>query len=101
MLDESKKRELEEKHRRVEVVETLKGTAVFKPLDRRQRNEYLSKVAQNQIGQAADFACLATVLIPTRQEFDAWLDEEPGIAMQCMSKLAGFNRLAGVDEGKE
>ena len=99
-MDEAKKAELEAKYETIETIETVKGEAAFKLLDRRQRNRYLEQVAQNKIGEAADFACLATVVLPDRATFESWIDSRPGISMQCMRKLAAFNRLGGNAEGE-
>lgn len=100
-MDETKKRELEEKYGAIEIVATEKGEAAFKRLDRRQRNEYLTMLQQDKIGQAADFACLATVVVPDRNTFDSWIDENPALSLICVRKhLTSFNRLGAELEGK-
>lgn len=83
-------------------VETRRGTVVLKKPDRRQRNRYFSLVAEKQLGEAADFLCLACVIEPKREVLDSWLDDDVGLAMSVLIppllKLAG---LAERDDTKE
>ncbi len=77
-------------------VETRHGPVVLKKPDRRQRNRYFSLVAEKQLGEAADFLCLACVVEPSRETLDGWLDDDVGLAINLL--IPPLLKLAGLAE---
>lgn len=84
------------------VVDTKHGRVVMKKPDRRQRNRYFALIGEKQLGEAADFLCMACVVEPTRDTLDKWLDEDVGLSISLLiPPLLKHAGIADRDDLKE
>lgn len=93
---------LKAEHGEVAEVSTPCGTLVFRKPKRAEYKRHLAKVFdEKQRPDAVEWLARVCVVHPTREAFDAMLEDKPGIPILCadaLAKLAGAAQ--GEDEGK-
>jgi hypothetical protein len=97
--DEEFKKLKEANPRGVVQVETALGTAVFKCPDAGQWKHHIRMASDTKTApDAIEWLARACVVHPSRDIFDRWIDEKPGIAATVLKHI---HKLAGVDQEAE
>lgn len=87
--------ELREKHGDIRVIGTMLGDCVFATPTRPNCKRFSSMLSDDKRkADAVEFLVRSCVVHPSREEFEAMLDEKPGILWTCappVQELAGFS----------
>lgn len=96
MLTEEQLKELETTHRRIARVADRNGQweVVFRPPNRGEYKQFRAKLHNDALkADATEWLARACVVYPSREAFDALLNDYPGITDACgdaIGELAGF-----------
>jgi hypothetical protein len=89
-------------HGEIAVVDTKSGIAIFRKPKPAEYERHLSLLFEEKTRpKAASYLARACVVYPSKEVFDGWLAEYPGIPLACTGSLTELAGAAKRERGKE
>lgn len=95
LLTDAESAKLQAEHGEFTAIRTKKGVAAFRSPTRGEYARYNALLFDEKTrAKAFEALVCQTVVLPSRQVFESWLDKSPGITQTCLDAVL---KLAGVD----